>query len=97
LIPIFSSAQTAFQGWSETPVGERCQVLFRYKELLENPIQRYINDKWWIATYGKMYIADYYIKGEFFERLYYAGRVREDAGRGRSAASGRGRDHSQMD
>jgi TPR repeat protein len=35
------------------------------KELLENPIQRYINDKWWIATYGKMYIADYYIKGEF--------------------------------
>ena len=31
-----SSAQAAFQGWSETPVGERCQVLFRYKELLEN-------------------------------------------------------------
>jgi len=25
----------AFQGWSGTPVGERCQVLFRYKELLE--------------------------------------------------------------
>jgi malonate-semialdehyde dehydrogenase (acetylating)/methylmalonate-semialdehyde dehydrogenase len=30
-----SSAEKAFQGWSETPVGERCQVLFRFKELLE--------------------------------------------------------------
>lgn len=36
-------------------------------------------------------------KSEIFERLYYVGRVREDAGRGRSAASGRDRDHSQMD
>lgn len=42
-------------------------------------------------------VASKSIKGEFFERLYYAGRVREDAGRGRSAASGRGRDHSHMD
>ena len=30
-----ASAEKAFQGWSETPVGDRCQVLFRYKELLE--------------------------------------------------------------
>jgi malonate-semialdehyde dehydrogenase (acetylating)/methylmalonate-semialdehyde dehydrogenase len=30
-----TSASRAFQGWSETPVGDRCQVLFRYKELLE--------------------------------------------------------------
>jgi malonate-semialdehyde dehydrogenase (acetylating)/methylmalonate-semialdehyde dehydrogenase len=30
-----NSASRAFQEWSETPVGERCQVLFRYKELLE--------------------------------------------------------------
>ncbi|MDP7008913.1 MAG: CoA-acylating methylmalonate-semialdehyde dehydrogenase [Phycisphaerales bacterium] len=29
------SAAAAFRGWSETPVGDRCQVLFRYKELLE--------------------------------------------------------------
>jgi malonate-semialdehyde dehydrogenase (acetylating)/methylmalonate-semialdehyde dehydrogenase len=29
------SASRAYKGWSETPVGERCQVLFRYKELLE--------------------------------------------------------------
>jgi malonate-semialdehyde dehydrogenase (acetylating)/methylmalonate-semialdehyde dehydrogenase len=29
------SAKRAFRGWSETPVGNRCQVLFRYKELLE--------------------------------------------------------------
>ncbi len=29
------SASNAFRGWSETPVGDRCQVLFRYKELLE--------------------------------------------------------------
>jgi len=30
------SANRAFRGWSETPVGERCQVLFCYKQLLEN-------------------------------------------------------------
>ncbi len=30
-----ASARAAFQDWSETPVGERCQVLFRFKELLE--------------------------------------------------------------
>jgi len=30
-----SSAQKAFRGWSETPVGDRCQILFRYKQLLE--------------------------------------------------------------
>ena len=29
------AAVRAFRGWSETPVGERCQVLFRFKELLE--------------------------------------------------------------
>ncbi|MAI66803.1 MAG: methylmalonate-semialdehyde dehydrogenase (CoA acylating) [Phycisphaerae bacterium] len=29
------SSANAFRGWSETPVGDRCQVLFRYKELLE--------------------------------------------------------------
>ena len=29
------AAKGAFPSWSETPVGERCQVLFRYKELLE--------------------------------------------------------------
>ncbi|MFT4592745.1 MAG: malonate-semialdehyde dehydrogenase (acetylating)/methylmalonate-semialdehyde dehydrogenase [Phycisphaerales bacterium] len=30
-----SSSLAAYKAWSETPVGERCQVLFRYKELLE--------------------------------------------------------------
>jgi malonate-semialdehyde dehydrogenase (acetylating)/methylmalonate-semialdehyde dehydrogenase len=30
-----ASAARAYRGWSETPVGDRCQVLFRYKELLE--------------------------------------------------------------
>jgi len=29
------AALRGFRGWSETPVGDRCQVLFRYKELLE--------------------------------------------------------------
>jgi malonate-semialdehyde dehydrogenase (acetylating)/methylmalonate-semialdehyde dehydrogenase len=29
------SASRAFKEWSETPVGERCQVLFRFKDLLE--------------------------------------------------------------
>jgi len=30
-----ASASRAFRGWSETPIGERCQVLFRFKTLLE--------------------------------------------------------------
>ncbi len=30
-----ASSASAFTAWSETPVGERCQVLFTYKELLE--------------------------------------------------------------
>jgi len=30
-----ASAEAAFPAWSETPVGERCQILFRYKQLLE--------------------------------------------------------------
>ena len=30
-----ASAAKAYTRWSETPVGDRCQVLFRYKELLE--------------------------------------------------------------
>ena len=29
------AAKEAYSEWSETPVGERCQVLFRFKELLE--------------------------------------------------------------
>ena len=31
-----SAAQAAFPAWRDTPVGERCQVLFRFKQLLEN-------------------------------------------------------------
>jgi malonate-semialdehyde dehydrogenase (acetylating)/methylmalonate-semialdehyde dehydrogenase len=30
-----AAAAAAFPAWRDTPVGERCQVLFRYKELLE--------------------------------------------------------------
>jgi malonate-semialdehyde dehydrogenase (acetylating)/methylmalonate-semialdehyde dehydrogenase len=29
------SAREAFPGWASTPVGDRCQCLFRFKELLE--------------------------------------------------------------
>ena len=29
------AAADAFSGWADTPVGERCQHLFRYKQLLE--------------------------------------------------------------
>ena len=29
------SASAAFPGWSQTPVGERCQILFAYKQMLE--------------------------------------------------------------
>ena len=39
------------------------------KETNENPMQRYINEKWWIATYGKLYIGDYYMKGKFFDKV----------------------------
>ena len=31
-----ASAVAAFPAWSQTPVGERCQVLFAYKQVLEN-------------------------------------------------------------
>ena len=31
-----ASAAAAFPAWSQTPVGERCQVLFAYKQVLEN-------------------------------------------------------------
>jgi malonate-semialdehyde dehydrogenase (acetylating)/methylmalonate-semialdehyde dehydrogenase len=30
------SAAEAYPAWSDTPVGERCQVLFRFKEVLES-------------------------------------------------------------
>ncbi len=30
-----AAAVEAFPAWSQTPVGERCQVLFRYKQVLE--------------------------------------------------------------
>ena len=30
------SAAEAFPAWSQTPVGERCQVLFAYKQVLED-------------------------------------------------------------
>jgi malonate-semialdehyde dehydrogenase (acetylating)/methylmalonate-semialdehyde dehydrogenase len=31
-----ASAAAAFPAWSQTPVGERCQVLFAYKQVLES-------------------------------------------------------------
>ena len=31
-----AAAKQAFPAWSATPVGERCQVLFRYKQVLED-------------------------------------------------------------
>jgi malonate-semialdehyde dehydrogenase (acetylating)/methylmalonate-semialdehyde dehydrogenase len=33
------AAAEAFPGWSATPVGDRCQVLFKYKQLLEEHFQ----------------------------------------------------------
>ncbi len=39
------------------------------KEIIKNPIQRYINDKWWIATYGKPDIGENKIKGEYFDKV----------------------------
>ena len=34
------AAREAFRGWSETPVGDRVQPLFRYKQLLEHNISK---------------------------------------------------------
>jgi len=37
------------------------------KETNKNPMQRYINDEWWIATYGKPDIGENKFKGEYHE------------------------------
>jgi len=37
------------------------------KKIIKNPMQRYINDEWWIATYGKPDIGKNKIKGEYHE------------------------------
>ena len=47
------AAVRAFPGWSETPVGERCQVLFRYKELLEQHFDELA--KMIVAEHGKTF------------------------------------------
>ena len=37
------------------------------KKIKKNPMQRYINDEWWIATYGKPDIGKNKFKGEYHE------------------------------
>jgi len=37
------------------------------KKILKNPMQRYINDKWWISYYGKPDIGENHIKGKYYE------------------------------
>jgi TPR repeat protein/mannose-6-phosphate isomerase-like protein (cupin superfamily) len=37
------------------------------KKIINNPMQRYINDEWWIATYGKPGLGENKIKGEYHE------------------------------
>jgi len=37
------------------------------KKIKKNPMQRYINDEWWIATYGKTDIGKNKFKGEYHE------------------------------
>ena len=37
------------------------------KKIIKNPMQRYINDEWWINSYGKPDIGENYIKGKYFE------------------------------
>ena len=37
------------------------------KKIIKNPMQRYINDEWWIATYGKPDIGKNKFKGEYHE------------------------------
>ena len=37
------------------------------KETNKNPMQRYINDEWWIASYGKLDIRENKIKGKYID------------------------------
>jgi len=37
------------------------------KKQMKNPMQRYINDKWWIYSYGKPDIGENKIKGKYIE------------------------------
>ena len=37
------------------------------KENNKNPMQRYINDEWWIASYGKLDIRENKIKGKYID------------------------------
>jgi malonate-semialdehyde dehydrogenase (acetylating)/methylmalonate-semialdehyde dehydrogenase len=37
------AAVDAFPAWSQTPVGERCQVLFTYKQVLEDHFDELTN------------------------------------------------------
>jgi len=37
------SAHEAFPNWSQTPVGERCQILFAYKQMLESHFDELAN------------------------------------------------------
>ena len=57
---------------------DNCTILFKWdeegneyglynKKIIKNPMQRYINDEWWIATYGKPDIGENKIKGKYFE------------------------------
>jgi len=57
---------------------DNCAILFQWddegneyylykKENNKNPMQRYINDEWWIASYGKPDIGENYIKGKYIE------------------------------
>lgn len=38
-----AAAVEAFPGWSQTPVGDRCQVLFKYKQKLEDHFEELAN------------------------------------------------------
>ena len=57
---------------------DNCAILFQWddegneyylykKENNKNPMQRYINDEWWIASYGKPDIGENKIKGKYIE------------------------------
>ena len=57
---------------------DNCAILFQWddegneyylykKENNKNPMQKYINDEWWINSYGKPDIGENYIKGKYFE------------------------------
>ena len=43
ILDAVQAAQAAFPGWSKTPVIQRCKILFKYRQLLEEHAQEFVD------------------------------------------------------